>query len=75
MLPYKVDIIVENTAEIDKVVRIYSINSVIYFFLYNSAVLLNIEIENIRNVLTSAVFKLKWSDENIPIVWSNAPSS
>ena len=66
MLPDKVDIIVEDTAEIDKVVRIYSINSIVYFFLYNSTVLIiSNEIEKIRSVSKMAVFKSRWSGESM----------
>ena len=66
MLPDKIDIIVEDTAEIDKVVRIYSINSIVYFFLYNSTVLIiSNEIEKIRSVSKMAVFKRRWPDESM----------
>ena len=66
MLPDKVDIIVEDTAEIDKVVRIYSINSIVYFFLYNSTVLIiSNEIEKIRSVSKMAVFKRRWPGESM----------
>ena len=65
MLPDKVDIIVEYTAEIDKVVRIYSINSIIYFFLINNTELVSNEIEKIRSVLKIAVFKRRWSDDSM----------